>query len=375
MLHLLKKIKGYFISRQRRNEETKNNEYWQLCDENDLPTQIRLKVNHIYEEKLGEFIPNLNQYNDSIVKFLKHRFTRFLYEIDDSIIDPDQGLVLLRQNYLFRYSHLLMEDPWGKMQPRPSKDKFLNRVNNVKKVESGIFIRFDWTNYYHFLIDTVPQIELCDEIGLDKDIPIIVPSYYAKHGFVREYFEKIKPLTRKLIVMEQGQYLEVKKLYIVKDVFFCNTVIGYAKNVLPDDRTIRPKKIFIKRHKNAGRTLSNLEEIEDVLLKRGFTVIEPGDYSMVEQTNLFSDAELIVSIHGAGVTNIVFSKAQSLKLIEIFKGGTEFPDHYKNLSKIFGYSYRRIEADKPITATGEFALNDFNNFYLNPTILEEVLDS
>jgi capsular polysaccharide biosynthesis protein len=55
----------------------------------------------------------------------------------------------------------------------------------------------------------------------------------------------------------------------------------------------------------------------DFLQKQGFGIIAAEDFSVLEQAALFSSARMIVSLHGAGLSNLAFCEPGT-KIIEIF---------------------------------------------------------
>lgn len=65
------------------------------------------------------------------------------------------------------------------------------------------------------------------------------------------------------------------------------------------------RKLFIRR-RSRDRPLLNEEQVERVLLARGFSVIEPGRMSLRQQIALFKGAIVVVGALGAALTKIAF---------------------------------------------------------------------
>ncbi len=61
----------------------------------------------------------------------------------------------------------------------------------------------------------------------------------------------------------------------------------------------------------------NEDEILNLLKSYGFTVIVLESMSVLEQAALFSQAKIIISPHGSGLTNLVFCQPGT-KVIELF---------------------------------------------------------
>jgi len=53
--------------------------------------------------------------------------------------------------------------------------------------------------------------------------------------------------------------------------------------------------------------MENEPEVETALLRHGFSVVYPQNYSVDEQVAMFSRARVVVGPHGAGLTNTVFA--------------------------------------------------------------------
>lgn len=82
--------------------------------------------------------------------------------------------------------------------------------------------------------------------------------------------------------------------------------IGRLRAAAPAARRgeARPK-VFIRR-KTAVRSLVNEQEIEDALLRAGFTAIAPERLSLEEQIAVYSNAAMVVGATGAAITNLLF---------------------------------------------------------------------
>ena len=77
------------------------------------------------------------------------------------------------------------------------------------------------------------------------------------------------------------------------------------------------ERIFISREDAAHRKVLNEDEVFSVLKKRGFKKVQLSTMSFVEKIQLFHSAEVIISPHGAGLTNLVFCNPAT-KVIELF---------------------------------------------------------
>jgi hypothetical protein len=347
--NLFTKIKLYINQKYLINNV--DNVYWKLTDAPGH-TKITTLLKENYDSQIEKYMPgtdmefelktNIKYYNSLI-----HIFSKYLYKINGCILDPDYNWAIIGHRQVFKYSFPMAEDPWDGIKPRPSLIKYLTRKKPLV-LEKAILVKYTWNNYYHFCIDALPQIALCDQFGLPADIPVIVPYNFSKISFVQEYFNKIEPPKRKIIIQEKDQYIRVKELYLAKDTFFSESItemhrrVPYLPVINDQPDMHRPALLFVTRAKKYKRTIQNNIEIEDIVKANGFTIIEAGDYSLSGQISLFSNATHVIGIHGAGLMNIIFSKNPNVKVLEIFPGKTFVPGHYSYLSTLLGYKYRSM---------------------------------
>jgi capsular polysaccharide biosynthesis protein len=73
-------------------------------------------------------------------------------------------------------------------------------------------------------------------------------------------------------------------------------------------------RVFIRRNARY-RILRNEREIEDELVARGFTVVEPEKLSFAEQVETFSNALVIIGATGAACANMLFAPPQARLII------------------------------------------------------------
>lgn len=73
----------------------------------------------------------------------------------------------------------------------------------------------------------------------------------------------------------------------------------------------------------------------NVLDTRGFEQYTLSELSVAEQVRLFSNAEAVVSSHGAGLSNIVYS--DSPVIVELF--GEKKKTTYYRLAELLGHDY------------------------------------
>ena len=89
----------------------------------------------------------------------------------------------------------------------------------------------------------------------------------------------------------------------------------------------------------------NISNSNDYIFRAGleFLRIEPtklGKYPISKQAEMFADVDVLVSLHGAGLTNMLFMPRGSL-IVEIMPGAYDKPT-YRGLAGLLGHRYHRI---------------------------------
>lgn len=108
----------------------------------------------------------------------------------------------------------------------------------------------------------------------------------------------------------------------------------------------------------------NIRNSNDYIFIAGleFLRIEPtklGGNPISKQAEMFADVDVLVSLHGAGLTNMLFMPRGSL-IVEIMPGAYDKPT-YRGLAGLLGHRYRRIHTttSKPSVITR--LMNAFNS--------------
>ena len=109
----------------------------------------------------------------------------------------------------------------------------------------------------------------------------------------------------------------------------------------------KPLKVYISRSSRGSRNIANEPAMIEALQSRGFTTVEFERYSVVEQAELMSRAEVVVGVHGAGFTNLTFCKPGT-RVVEIF--GDYIVPCYWALSGVAGLRYAQFMAKSVVSS-------------------------
>lgn len=89
------------------------------------------------------------------------------------------------------------------------------------------------------------------------------------------------------------------------------------------------KKIFISRSSASLRKISNEQELIPLLKEKGYDIVNSEKLSFLEQIELYKNSQVIISNHGAGLTNCLFMPSGSI-VFEIYRE-MESENDYMNL--------------------------------------------
>lgn len=107
-----------------------------------------------------------------------------------------------------------------------------------------------------------------------------------------------------------------------------------------------PPLIYCNRSHAGRRGIRNEAALEEAIAALGFRVVMPGRLSYAEQRRVFSNASVIVSSHGAALTNMVYSHRAPaiIELTHPFYGPTQY-GWFRDLASAMGYRYGAYISD------------------------------
>lgn len=263
------------------------------------------------------------------------RKTNFVIASDSVVIEPERGLAIndsktfvkgtTNHKYIFpnRISYLL----------------YRLRLKKVKKLDEVIhFDGYLSDNYYHFFKDVLSPLFLLESAGIDYNKPFVV----GEHSFKQKHFQWLMKnnawfASREWIVLDGHTYIKASRLY--KSVCILPSKPLWEKSRAlfnPPEKSNPERKIYLYRSPQFGRTVSNFNEIEPILMRYGFDCVDTGNMSLDAQMNLFADTKYLIAIHGAGITNVLFSNWESLSMVEILIDGSHVNTHYYWMASVLG---------------------------------------
>ena len=125
-------------------------------------------------------------------------------------------------------------------------------------------------------------------------------------------------------------------------------MVDWVRHQLPPgDVSDKPRRIFVTRP--GGRNTRRLIEEPQLwpqLEQRGFVRIDPGSMSVRDQIDHFAAADVIVGIHGAALTNLVFA-SPGVRVLELFTSTYVKHCFWAITENLEGATYRYLVGGEP----------------------------
>lgn len=208
------------------------------------------------------------------------------------------------------------------------------------------------SNYYHWFTEVLPRlIKVLESINSD-DILLLVDRAVSAQGI--NALEKI--MSNFSNIRYTIYYAEIGESFDCDELIYCTplwlsldntTMLPHpeseffvSKDNLKQIRTLlieaarnddnnlpkERKKIYLQRLNNRLRRVTNIVDLEKLLLKRGFVFVDTARLSISEQVQLFNEAEVVIGVSGAAFTNILFMSARA-KAISLYPS-TQSTNYY-----------------------------------------------
>jgi capsular polysaccharide biosynthesis protein len=180
------------------------------------------------------------------------------------------------------------------------------------------------TNYFHWMFDVLPRIHLLQSEKIINEVDKFLVNEIL-YDFQKETLNLIGIPQEKIITTNENFHIKANQLIVPSLPGITGSMPQWACNFLRQEFLLkqtssfntRVKRIYISRAKAKHRRVINESELIEFLTKFDFQVYTMENLSVIEQAAIFSAAEVIISPHGAALTNLVFCTPKT-KVIELF---------------------------------------------------------
>lgn len=248
------------------------------------------------------------------------------------------------------------------------RDSFLLKQwlqpKRVRRYDEAALVYDIWSaqNYYHWLVESLPRL-----LALRKYYPTIgllvpepTPSFIKVTASLLG-FEKLIPIKKDEIAKVKSLIVPEKVPYLVMSLedttggqgeFSLTTVRDELLREVDKPTLVPHRRIYVSRAKQSVRRVSNEAAVGQVLEKYGFETVFFEDLSFTEQMELMRETAVLVGLHGANLTNLMFLHPATT-VIELINVDSEKYLFYFFLASYFKISY--------YSATCRSVTGDVNN--------------
>jgi capsular polysaccharide biosynthesis protein len=232
----------------------------------------------------------------------------------DNLLMEDVSRIVYKNEHLFSSSNhpVLQEEHF--LHP-----KIINATIAVLATHSG-------RGFYHWMFDVLPRLHLLQMAGLDLNK---IDYFYTNECIASYHYDSLLRIGiphSKIISCSASTHIQARELIVPSHAGSVSAVPDWVCAFvrekflhLPQIETSKRflRKIYVTRLKNTHRKVLEEKHLIEELIRRGFSIIDPEDYDMKTQAEIFSQAELVVGPHGSGLANIVFCHPGT-RVVEIF---------------------------------------------------------
>lgn len=270
-----------------------------------------------------------------------------LFYLYNSFIYGNEGFVLTNYHSVFQeFVHFFNTTTLRKyIYTRPFKFFTLSftKINGT----AAILLSPQSHNFYHWFSDVLPRIRLYEPVIAQID-------YFCVADDVPDNFLAVLPLfgidMRKIFLVKRDVKVQFDKLYIASlpgsEGRSAHWAIEYLRNKLLGNKLSERKiKYYLKRGNANERHIVNEDEIITFLKREGFEVLDTGSLSIEEQIDKMRLASIVISMHGAALTNLIFTP-EGCRIIEIHTYDYFRTDCYYTLSAMRNLPYWYLIGEK-----------------------------
>jgi hypothetical protein len=308
----------------------------------------------------------------------KHEYEYKCYE---PILKIYKNTYFNSEGFIYQFFRPVIE-PFS-IKNKSHKKSNLDTIKNIFKcylLKQGdlndpcFFIHDVWfEGYFHWNLDALPRLYCFLQLQSTK-YKLILPKYSQQFSYITESLALLGFNNNNCI------YVDYSRVYYAKEIATCppfthtgnyhSEVIRSMTKQLKTNAGVSSQPanrlIYVSRKNAKKRKIINEEEISGILQRLGFEIIETDNLSYVEQIQLFNSVKWLVSIHGAGLSNMIFMN-KGCHVLELRNKDDKTNNCYFSLASAVGLHYYYLENNTDNSNT------NVGNLFIDPQKFEEVL--
>lgn len=240
-------------------------------------------------------------------------------------------------------------------------------IRKIVKIRNALFItNSNSVGFFHWFLDVLQKTE--GLVGLSgreifKDLIIVLPANH-KNKFMKDSLSAFDLDYRWL---KTNELAIINRITIIPDIAptgnYREDVIQRLSKRLANhfasacDSQKSINKVYITRKNAQKRKIINEDDLIPVLMKYDFEIVDFDNLTFFEQLSYVVSADILVSLHGAGLTHMLWMKMPA-KVLEIRARDDCHNNCYFTLASALEVEYHYAIADKT-DSTQSTQLTDF----------------
>lgn len=268
--------------------------------------------------------PAFHRYADDLSKLEQPYDPIFGMILRDAMV-VGQGTVITRNRVLLRDScRAILEQNHTPPGLQGTRSELFCRATPGAQAQErlSLLLKAPWyPNYGHWLVDSAALLALVIDRLAGRDFQIVV-GRQPDLGMRRIVAETLDALAPGVPVLEHDDTDAIifSELYYVTPVsvapMFKSPAAIHAlrDRLLPKD-AVRGRRLYVARPPDRVRHIVNEPEVAELCADCGFEIVRPEEHGLREQARMFAEAEIVVGVKGAALTNLVFSAPDSTVVV------------------------------------------------------------
>ena len=311
---------------------------------------------------------NRNAPHNYVVGDLDECISEFSYKTYDVIIETYRSCIVTYEGVVYKNLIQLVDDSLvgPKLRDQYSTKRILKEIIKLKKIilspNEKYLLAFDnWSiGQYHFITEVLTRLILFKNELPAYTLLLSDNNYVKTIGLELFHFFGLKP--KKIHWIKRGELCLASTIDFISHVslggYMNDKVISQLqseiKPPIPCSDVIR-KRIYVSRENASYRKVLNEQEVVNFFKNRGYEIVRFEELTLMEQITICMQSEIMVSMHGAGLTNMLFmpkgSAVMEFRRSKIFVNQCYW--HLADaLNHTYFYFYGNPDSEIPIEGDG-----------------------
>ena len=158
-------------------------------------------------------------------------------------------------------------------------------------------------NYYHWLLYHLPKIMVLQDLGAEPGL--LIPGQGALRAVIEASLEALGIESSRLRSAPAGA-MRADPLWVVEADRFDPQLLQELRRRIVGCKGPASRRVYLSRERTRRRRLANAPDVTGPLGGAGFETVRAEELTFQEQVALASSTEILVGVHGAALTNMLF---------------------------------------------------------------------